>query len=282
MPIREKGYYNWTGELQKGGLKWLPIFKTGIKHVYKKRFSKLFFASFASLFFIFLIALYVSSKPELKMLTRLVKMIQTDNMLFRTFYSNGYMIFMSAMLCIFAGSELISSDIKHNSISLYLARPLRRFDYIAGKYSIILFYLLMFSLVPGILLIIFKIIFTGDLSAGPSLILKSIIFPGIISLFWSSFILMISSMSGNGRFVKLIFFIIYFFSDFIAHIFAEIFKKWAFFYISINKNIRQFSSYVFDTKAEFNAPEWISGAILLALTFIFILIIHVRMKKMEI
>lgn len=282
MPIREKGYYSWTGELKNNSVRWFPIFSVGIKNVYKKRFSKLFFTSFASLFFIFLIALYVSSKPELKIFTRLVSIIKTDNMLFRSFYTNGFMIFMSAMLCLFAGSELISADLKHNSVSLYLSRPLKKTDYIAGKYSIILFYLLVFSLFPGLLLIIFKIIFTGDLSAGPSLLIKSILFPLVISLFWSSMILMFSSLSSNARFVKLIFFVLYFFSDFIAGIFFQIFKNDHFLYISIAKNIRQFGSFVFDTPAEFKAPEWISGLILVSLTIIFIIILYFRMRKVEV
>jgi ABC-type transport system involved in multi-copper enzyme maturation permease subunit len=282
MPIREKGYYKWSGTLQNSRVRWLPIFFVGIKNIYRKKFSKLFFTSFASMFFIFLLALYASSKPELKMLSRLVSIIRTDNMLFRSFYTNGYMIFMSAILCLFAGSELISSDLKHNSVSLYLSRPLKKSDYIAGKYSIILFYLLLFSLLPGLLLIIFKVIFTGDISAGPSLLIKSFVFPIVISFFWSSLILMFSSLSENARFVKLVFFILYFFSDFIAKVFFNVFNNGRFLYLSIEKNIKQFGSFVFGTKAEFNAPEWISGLILISLTVVFITVLYFRMKKVEV
>lgn len=282
MPIREKGYYSWTGELEKKRVKWLPIFSVGVKNVYKKRFSKLFFSSFASIFFVFLVALYVSSKPELKMFTKLVNIINTDEMLFRTFYTNGFMVFMSAMLCLFSGSDLISSDLKHNSVSLYLARPLRKADYIAGKYSIILFYLLAFSLLPGMLLLIFKIIFTGSFSVSFSLLLRSILFPVVISFFWASMILMFSSLSPNARFVKLSFFIFYFFSDFVAGIFFQIFRNGKFLYISIVRNIRQFGSFVFGTQAEFRAPEWISGLILLMLTLIFIGVIFFRMRRADI
>ncbi len=282
MPIREGGYYNWEGTLSKSKIKWFPIFTNGVRSVYKKRFSKLLFATTSSLFFVFLIALYVSSKPELRMMSKLVKMISSDALLFKTYYTNGFLVFMSAMISVFAGSELISNDLKHKSISLYLARPLSKLDYITGKFSIILFYLLMFTLVPGILLVIFKIIFTGDFSAGLALLTKSIIFPLVISLFWSSLMLMLSSLSENGRFVKIIFFVAFFMTQMIAGMFWGIFKNDNFLYISIEKNIQQFGSFVFGTQLEFRAPGWISGAILLGLTAIFLLVLSYRLRKVEV
>ncbi len=282
MPIREGGYYNWEGTLSKTKIKWFPIFTTGIKSVYKKRFSKLLFATASSLFFVFLLALYISSKPELRMMSKLVKMISSDALLFRTYYTNGFIVFMSAMLAVFAGSELISNDLKYKSISLYLARPLSKLDYIKGKFSIILFYLLMFTLVPGILLVIFKVIFTGDFSAGLALLIKSIVFPLVIALFWSSLMLMLSSLSENGRFVKIIFFVAFFLSQMIAGMFWGIFRNDNFMYISIEKNIQQFGSFVFGTPLEFKAPGWISGAILLGLTALFLLILSYRLRKVEV
>jgi len=282
VPIREEGYYNWEGTLSKSKIKWFPIFTTGIKSVYKKRFSKLLFATASSLFFVFLIALYVSSKPELKMMSRLVKMISSDALLFRTYYTNGFLVFMCAMISVFAGSELISNDLKHKSISLYLARPLSKLDYITGKFSIILFYLMMFTLLPGLLLVIFKVIFTGDFSAGLALLVKSITFPVVISLFWASLMLMLSSLSENGRFVKIIFFVAFFLSQMIAGMFWGIFRNDNFMYISIEKNIQQFGSFVFGTPLEFRAPGWISGAILLGLTALFLLILAYRLRKVEV
>jgi len=282
VPIREGGYYNWEGTLSKSKIKWFPIFTTGIRAVYKKRFSKLLFATASSLFFVFLIAVYISSKPELKMMSRLVKMISSDALLFRTYYTNGFLVFMSAIISVFAGSELISNDLKHKSISLYLARPLSKLDYITGKFSIVLFYLLLFTLVPGILLVIFKVIFTGDFSAGGGLLLKSVIFPVVICLFWSSLILMFSSLTENGRFVKIIFFVAFFLSQMIAGMFWGIFRNDNFFYISIEKNIQQFGSFVFGTRPEFRAPGWISGAILLGLTALFLLILAHRLRKVEV
>jgi len=66
------------------------------------------------------------------------------------------------IMSIFAGAELISGDLKFKSFTLYLSRPLGRFDYVKGKFSIVLFYLLSLTLGPAIVLIVFKMIFYGE------------------------------------------------------------------------------------------------------------------------
>jgi len=281
MPIREKGYYKWDGEFKKSYVKWLPIFINGIKSVFKKKKSKLLFSFAAFPFFVFLLAVYISTKPELRMMKDLVKQIQSDAMLFYSFYTFGPLIFSMILLSLFAGADLISGDLKFHSFTLYLSRPLTRFDYIKGKFSIVLFYLLLFSLIPGILLIIAKIIFSGEFSVPLYVFLSALIFPIIISLFLSSFILMVSSLSSNRKFVIIIFFVLYILSNTIAGIFQGVFKNDYFLFFSIEKNIKQFGSLVFNIKPDFDAPTWISAIILLFMTFFFITILTVRIKRAE-
>ncbi len=84
---------------------------------------------------------------------------------------------MLIILSIFSGADLISADLKFKALPLYFSRPLSRGDYLLGKFSIILFYLLLFTLVPGILLLLFKMIFTGSLAVSPPLLLASWSFP---------------------------------------------------------------------------------------------------------
>jgi ABC-type transport system involved in multi-copper enzyme maturation permease subunit len=283
MPIREKGYYQWEGELKTSYVKWLPIFLTGIKGVYKKRFSKFLFAFSALTFLIFLAAVYVSTKPELRMLTRLVKMIQTDAALFNAYYTNGFLLFMMVIISLFAGAEQISGDLKFNSFTLYLSRPLSRLDYVKGKFSIVLFYLLVFTLVPGLLLIIFKIIFTGSFSVPLQIFLAAIIFPILVSLFFASLSIMLSSLSTNARLVKILIIVIYLMSNAIARMFHDIFKSRSSLYFSIEENIKQFGEFVFGTqRGNFYMEGLISGCILLGLTLLFFTIVMIRINRAEV
>lgn len=282
MPIREKGYYNWEGELRTPRVKWLPIFFTGIAAVYRRKYSKFLFASSIMTFLIFLAAVYVSTKPELQMLTRLVKQIQSDAALFKTYYTNGFLLFMMMIISLFAGAEQISGDMKFKSFTFYLSRPLSRMDYVKGKFSIVLFYLLAFTLVPGLLLIIFKIIFTGEFSVSIRVFLAAIIFPILVCLFLAGMAIMLSSLSANARLVKIIIFVIYMMSNAVAHMFYDIFKSRTFYYLSFQENFEQFGDFVFGTQSGFYMEGFISGVILLVLTALFFTIVMVRIKRVEV
>jgi ABC-type transport system involved in multi-copper enzyme maturation permease subunit len=282
MPIREKGYYNWEGELKTSPIKWLPIFVNGIKSVYKKKYSKLLFATCAFPFLIFLVAVYVATKPELKMMTRLVKEIQNDALLFNTYYTNGFLIFMMVIMGLFAGAELISNDLKFKSFTFYLSRPLSRLDYVKGKFSIVLFYLLAFTLVPGLLLIIAKVIFSGEFSVPLNILLAAIIFPIVISLFLGSLSIMLSSLSSNSRFVMVMLFVVYVMSNAIAQMFHGIFKNTSFLFLSFDSNIRNFGKFVFGTQGEFYTHGFVAGCILVGLTVLFFAIIMMRIKRVEV
>lgn len=284
MPIREKGYYNWDGELKTSRFKWLPMLRNGINSVYKKKWSKLLFAVivFYTLFFLF--AIYVASRPELRMLREVVRNIQDTNMLFDYFYTfEGTLLFFVIIMSIFAGAELISNDIKFKSFTLYLSRPLSRLDYVKGKYSIVLFYLLMATLVPGILLILFKMIFLGFSTVSFQSAAAAVVFSLLVSLFLASLTVLVSALTASARLVKILIFVIYAMSQAVAHMFREIFRSKDFLYLSVYENIDRFASFIFNTRGGgFYKEGLIAGLIMLVLTLIFFSIVLVRVKRVEV
>jgi len=287
MQIREKGYYSWTGELRKDGIKWLPITRTGIKNIYQKKFSKSLFAFSSGWFFLFLVAVYLSERDEVKTAGNILggiikKILLSDAHLFHLFYTVGFFIFILMILAMFSGSELISSDLKFKSYSLYLARPITVFDYVKGKYSIVLFYLLLFSLIPGLILFLAKIIFSKSISIHIPTLLATIIFPIVVSVFFASMSLFFSSLSESGKTVKIFFFAFYFFTDIISRILYSIFKTKDFFYLSIKQNIQEFGTFIFGIKKEFYLKGLISGIIIVSLTLLFFFTMYSKMKKTEV
>lgn len=281
MTIREKGYHRWEGQLDETGARWLPIFLNGIKSVWKKKWSKVFFALSISPFLIFLIGIYVSTRPELRMLPEVVKLITDDAVFFNAFMTNGFAIFMLVMLAIFFGVDLISGDKKFNSFPLYFSRPLDRKDYIIGKFSVIMFYYLLFTLVPGILLYIFKMILIGKVSLTPNVLLGLTFVPILTSFFLASITLMVSSISGNTRYVRIVIFIIYFISRPIAALFIEIFDKPIFHVISVHEVIEQMGTFIFNAKPAYRYPGWISVAVILVISLGSFLILYSRIGKAE-
>jgi ABC-type transport system involved in multi-copper enzyme maturation permease subunit len=281
MDIREKGYSHWQGELKTSHYNWLPIFLNGIKAIFKKKYAKLIFAMSGSTFIIFLLAVYVSTKPELKILSELVRLLKSDAALFKTFYSNNFLIFMLVILSSFSGADLISTDLKFKAFPLYFARPLSRGDYLLGKFSIILFYLLLFTLVPGILLLLFKMIFTGSLAVSPLLLLAIVVFPLLECIFLASLTLTLSSLSANTKFIQIAIFLVYIFSNNLAQILKSIFKSDYFFLISLQDNIEQMGSFLFRLQPARAYPAWLAVIPPVAISLLAVWLLSWRIKKAE-
>lgn len=282
MTIREKGYHSWSGSLNTAGLFWLPMFKYGIRAVSKKKYAKGLFGFMLLPFFIFMIALWVSSKPELKMLDRLVRMLEMgEDKFFNTFYTNDQVILLFIILAIFAGAELISNDLRTNSFPLYFARPLERKDYIYGKYSILMFYLLLFSLVPGIVIYIFKFIFAGKMAIQLQVLLGLFTVPVITAFFIASITLMLSSTSSNSRNVKIFLFLIYASSAGIAQAAVELFGKSHFYMLSMVHNIHQMGTFIFGIEPAYRYPAWLSLVVVIGVSLVAYRIIYKRIGKAE-
>jgi len=281
MDIREKGYRHWEGELHSSPFNWLPITLNGIKTVFKKKYAKLIFSLSASTFFIFLAAVYVSTKPELKILSELVRLLKSDADLFKAFYSNGFLTFMLVILSIFSGADLISSDLKFKAFPLYFARPLSRNDYLLGKFSIVLFYLLLFTLVPGILLLLFKMIFAGSLAVSPLLLLAILVFPLLECVFLAALTLALSILSPNTKFIQIAIFLVYMFSNNLAQILKAIFKSDRFFIISLQSNIEQMASFLFGLQPKYDYPGWLALLPPVVVSLLAFGLLSWRIKKAE-
>ncbi len=278
MGIRKYNIFDKDKENKKRKILWFPILKRGIKDGFKKKFSKLLFAFSAIPFISFIIPLYVSAKPELKFLLRKVKFLSNDASFFYSFFTNNFLIFILLLLSVFIGAELISKDFKTNAIPLYFARPITKSDYIKGKISILLFYLLAFTLVPGILLILFKFIFTGNFP-NSRILLSAVVYPVLIGLFFSAYTLLLSSLSNNEKFVKIAIFFIYILSDIIFGILKNILKSKYFGLISIRVNLKNFAASLFNTQSDFGFSGWYSGLILLLISSLFIFILYRRVER---
>ncbi len=282
MGIREKGYHKWQGEIKSSAVTWLPISINGVKNAFKRKYAKAFF-SFTAMHFLFFLALvYIVTKPELRMFQEVIRIVfRNDATFFYHYFTNGFIIFMIMIMCIFIFAELISGDLKFNAFPLYFSRPLDRKDYILGKFSIIMFYLLLFTLVPAVLLLVFKFIFSGQVSLDLHLLFGLIAVPLLVSAFFAAVTLMVSSFSANGRYVKIIIFLVFIFSNSIAEILIAIFKRTYFNLFSVNKNIEQMAAYIFNTRPTFSVPGWMSLAIVVGLITFSFFVLFRKIAKSE-
>jgi len=281
MTIREKGYHSWDGQLQRPTLPWQPVFLNGIKTAFKKRFAKVLFAFCSLPFFVFLIGIYVSTRPELRMFKEIVKLLDKEPQFFNIFLTNINMTFLLILLGAFLGAELISGDIRFNAFPLYFSRPLVRKDYIWGKYSILIFYFLLFTGVPGILLYLFKIIFTGKLTIGLSTFLGLVLVPPIMAFFVASLVLLLSSIGRSTRHIKIYIFLLYFLPMWIAELLTYIFKSSYFHLISIPGLVNQLGTFIFNIRLKYDYPGWLSLVVIMALSLGAYWLLYRRIGKLE-
>lgn len=282
MPIREKGYYNWEGELISLKLRWTPMFFNGIAAIFRKRFAKMLFFAIGAQFLVFLFLTWIAAQPNLSMFKQLVGEIQDERVLVNYYFNNGYFIMMAIILTLFTGAEQISNDMKFKSFTLYLSRPLNRMDYILGKYSIVMFYYLLFTIPPTLLLILFKMLFAGSFSVSLQALAGVALFPAVTSLYLASIIILLSALSPSGRLVKIMFFIIYMMSQPIAELFKHIFSNKYFSLLSMTQNLQLFGDFLFNPGTDFNILGMWAGVCMLAASVLFFAIIMFRIKRVEV
>jgi len=71
-----------------------------------------------------------------------------------TFFLNllGWQSMLALFLAAFIGPGQVSPDLANNALSLYLARPFSRVEYVAGKMSVLMVLMSLMTWVPGLML----------------------------------------------------------------------------------------------------------------------------------
>jgi ABC-type transport system involved in multi-copper enzyme maturation permease subunit len=283
MAIKSKGYQIWDGELIRRTFGWTPIFWQGVLQVFRKKRAKLLYIFAAMPVLIFAAIIYVMTKPELKVFSEFIREYGTDPKLFGAFFTNGFMIFVLLLISVHAGASQIAGDRKTNAFALYFARPITKLDYVMGKLAVVMFYLLAFTMVPGLILILLKLLFTGSLAIDLRVAGATVAFPVMVSLCFATMILAFSSMARSGKLVTVVLFVLYFASDIVQGILYGIFRSRWFHLLSLRENIENFGWTIFgaNTRPEEVLIGWIAGLVLLFLTVVFGGLLALRIRRME-
>ena len=287
MTIKEKGYTHWEGELKESKFPWLPITEWGIKLTFRKKFFKLLF--FLSLVpaLVFLVGIYISERLEdfQFMIRESTEFININPNYFKAYFTNDFLLFTMVIILVFCGAGLISDDLKYNSLQLYFARPLKKKDYFLGKVSVIVFFLFIITLIPGLILFLMKLIFSGSFRfflTFPLLPLAIIVYSVFVTGFFSFYTLLLSSLSKNRRYVSIFIFGLYIFSDVLFGIFYGIFGSKYFALLSIKLNLQQVGTTIFNQKTPYDFPWIYSFLVLLLFCVLSGVVLQKRVRGVEI
>ena len=278
MPIRDAGYRHWSGEWTPNPHRWWVITRQGIRLLAgRKRF--LFLMALSAIpFVVRSVMLYAAT------VLGNLPFLKVDGSFFRDFLSQQ--MFFTFVIAIYAGSGLISNDLKVNALQIYLSKPITRRDYVLGKLGVVGFFLALPTLVPGLMLFVLAVAFHAgggfirDFGWVPGSILA---YSLVIILTNGLVVLAVSSLTQSSRFAGINFAAVFLFSQILYGILSSILRTQSVAWVSLTNNLRLFGDLVFGLPPSYRgAPLWLSASALLALTAGSAWLIFRRVRAVEV
>jgi ABC-2 type transport system permease protein len=195
------------------------------------------------------------------------------------FYEAGFQLLI---MVLFAGSGLIANDKKHKALTLYFSKPVTAADYITGKFLVILFYGLIITFIPAILLFLLRVLFdvSGVYFKTFYWIPFSITGAVLLNIFvYAGLIMALSAAASKARTAAIAFFSVLFVPDILRMIFSGIPSIGV---ISIWADLRQISAWMFGLDLPYAFSPWLALAFLLVLLFCCVLLLGKSIKPTEV
>jgi len=287
MTIRDKGYFHWEGTLRERRLAWWPITRLGLRLAFKRKgFKLLYFGAFAPALG-FLVGIYISERiGEFRYMIRgSSQLFEVNPAFFKAYYTSDFLLFMMVMLMVVGGAGLIADDLRHNALQLYFSRPLEKREYLAGKASVLVVFLLTVTLLPGLAFVLFKLLFSGSfrfIVSYPWILLSVTAYSAAVTAVFCFYTLLLSSLSRNRRYVSILLFAVYLVSDILFRIFYGNFKNPAFALLSLKANLQQTGAFLFQQKPPYDLPVGWSILVLAAAGAAAFLVINKRVRSVEV
>ncbi len=278
MPIHDLGYRHWTGRWTSHPYRWWVITRQGISLLArKKRFVFIMILS-AIPFLVRCVMIYAST-----VVGKSAPFLQINAKFFEEFLSQQ--MFFTFITAIYAGSGLISNDLKANALQIYLSKPITRRDYLIGKLGIVVFFLSLPTLALGLLLFLVAVLFEpgtaffGEYYWVPGAIF---VYSLLIVFTYATIILALSSLSRSSRFAGINFAAIFFFSQILFGILKVIFRTTGVAWVSLGNNLMQVGDILFMSKPDYASPQWISLLLLAFLTTGSVWVVHRKIQAVEV
>jgi ABC-type transport system involved in multi-copper enzyme maturation permease subunit len=235
MPVFEKGYESYDGPRHPLRLRWWPLFwEEVLPYLKRRRFLFLILLALIPWTWGILLTFFHTQLGDSQSVRQFVKELPTvDESLFAALLTNGYDLFLLVLVLIWMGSGLIARDRKEGTLEVFLGRAVTPLQYLWAKGLALGVFLLIFSLVPAFVMVVFQVGLTGDIAwlweharVIWGTLLYTLVGPGSLILF----ILALSSLGRSPRLVGLSFFGIAFLGPIACGILYAITKSyWAWF-----------------------------------------------------
>jgi ABC-type transport system involved in multi-copper enzyme maturation permease subunit len=251
VPIHDQSYRRYRGDREPEGRAWAVIATAGIKTMLAKRkFLGLLLIAWLP-FIVRAVQMYVAANfPQASMLAPTAET-------FRQFLEQqGVFTFF---ITIFTGAGLIANDMRANALQIYLSKPLGRFEYIAGKFGVLAFFLMLVTWLPATMLLVIQVVFAGNvafLKANLFLVPAIIVATGIETIVLCMVMLALSSLSKSARFVGIMYAGMVFFTHALYGVVFVVTRNTKFSWMSLQGNLQHLGDLVFRVEPRYDTPAW--------------------------
>ena len=153
MAVYKKTYEPYQGPLTPPRWRFLVIARYALEDLNRSRFLTIFYLASFLYPLICAVLIYIAHNAATLQLLNLQaasRALSINSGFFMTML--GWQSMLALFLASFIGPGQVSPDLANNALSLYLARPFSRVEYVLGKMTVLLLLLSLMTWVPGLLL----------------------------------------------------------------------------------------------------------------------------------
>jgi ABC-2 type transport system permease protein len=278
MPIHDQSYRHYRGTRENSRSAWTVIATTGIKSFLRRR-AFLGVLAFAWIQFTVRAVQFYLAANYPQFATVIAPTAET----FRNFLENqSFFVFVTT---IYVGAGLIANDRRANALQIYLSKPLTRADYVAGKATILLTFLLLITFVPAMLLLLLQGMFAASFQflrehiyLVPAITITAL----VESLVAACTMLALSSLSKSSRYVAIMYTGIMLFTNAIYGVLRLVTGGTAVSWVSFTASLEQVGDAVFRLPLSYDTPVMVSLIVLLALVVVSLSVLERRVRGVEV
>jgi ABC-2 type transport system permease protein len=176
MAVFKHAYKGYDGPLTPTWSRFLVLPRYAFEEMGRKRFYTMFFMASLIAPLIYALIIYVEHNLSALKMLQVRNLVEINARFFLNFLGTQSML--AFFLAAFVGPGQISPDLANNALSLYLARPFSRAEYVMGKLSVLLILMSFMTWIPGLLLFILQASLEGNGWFGQNLRIAVAIFLG--------------------------------------------------------------------------------------------------------
>jgi ABC-2 type transport system permease protein len=154
MAVYKRSYHGYAGTITPEWSRFAVIPRYAYRGLFQSKIMTAFFALCFLTPLVYLFLIYVANNigafARMFGVTDARSPIAVNGQFFFTYL--GFQCPLAFILTAFIGPGLISGDLANRALTLYLARPFSRAEYVIGKMSVLLFLLSLITWVPGLIL----------------------------------------------------------------------------------------------------------------------------------